>query len=346
MSNVTISVLVVTRNEENYIKELLTKLINQTLNRNQYEIIIVDGQSEDKTLEVIEPILKKNKDFIRVISNPQKTLPPGWNLGIKASRGDYILRVDGHTLVPDDFLENYIHLINRKPEVDCVGGIIVSKGEGFQGEINQYVYSHRFGVGNSKFRTTKDVWEGFVDTVPYGAYKKEVFETVGYFNEHLKRNEDIEFHKRMKDKGGQFYLSTSIQSTYYVRPSLSGLIKKSLGDGVWNIMANRVSPGSLRRRHKAPLYAFSFGVLVTIAAILHPVARWCFMSMILLYLFAAALSTIELAKKNGIKYFVPGIFTFFCLHFFRGFGSFSAHFKKEYWVINQKSQQESDKRFN
>ena len=70
----------------------------------------------------------------------------------------------------------------------------------------------------------------------------EVFEKVGYFNEHLKSNEDIEFHKRMKDKGGQFYLSTSIQSTYYVRPSLTGLIKKSLGDGVWNIMANRVSP--------------------------------------------------------------------------------------------------------
>ena len=330
-----LSVLVVLKNEEDYIEMLLERLGNQSICKSIYEIIIVDGLSTDNTLKLVKQYSEKKKLNITIISNPKQTLPPGWNLGIQAARGDYILRIDGHTLIPEDFLENYLRLIEKQPDVECVGGIIESKGTGFQGTINQYVYSHPFGVGNSKFRTTKDVWEGFVDTVPYGAYKREVFEKVGYFNEDLKRNEDIEFHKRMKDQGMRFFMSTTIRSTYYVRPTLKGLIQKSLGDGTWNIIANQAVPGSLRNRHKAPLFAFVFGLAVLILALFFSPMRWALGGIGLFYLIAAAWASRGIIKESG-KLYIPTIWTFFCLHFFRGFGCFRAYFKKEFWIIRKK----------
>ncbi|MCM2675739.1 glycosyltransferase family 2 protein [Alkalicoccobacillus plakortidis] len=286
---VKITVLIVTKNEERFISELILKLHEQTVNEQDYEIIIIDGMSTDKTVDKVQSFKDINPNLIKLISNPKQTLPLAWNLGIQAARGDYILRIDGHTLIPEDFLENYLKLIEKQPGVECVGGIINSEGTGFQGTINQYVYSHSFGVGNSKFRTIKGVWEGFVDTVPYGAYKREVFEKVGYFNEDLKRNEDIEFHKRMKDQGMRFFMSTSIQSTYYVRLTLKGLIQKSLGDGTWTMIADQSVPGSLRIRHKAPLFAFLIGLAVLLLAVFFAPMRWVLGGVGLLYLAAAKL---------------------------------------------------------
>lgn len=334
-SEKTLSVLLVLRNEGSYISSLLEKLTKQTIDPSKFELIIIDGESKDNTRTIIAGFKQESDYSVKFISNPKQTLPPGWNLGIQAARGDYILRIDGHTLIPEDFLENYLKLIEKQPDVECVGGIIESKGTGFQGTINQYVYSHPFGVGNSKFRTTKDVWEGFVDTVPYGAYKREVFEKVGYFNEDLKRNEDIEFHKRMKDQGMRFFMSTTLRSTYYVRPTLKGLIQKSLGDGTWNIIANQAVPGSLRNRHKAPLFAFVFGLAVLILALFFSPMRWALGGIGLFYFAVAAWASRGIIKESG-KLYIPTIWTFFCLHFFRGFGCFRAYFKKEFWIIRKK----------
>lgn len=319
-----------------YITKLLADLLNQTVDKSLYEIIVIDGLSTDGTIGKVQPYIEAHPEQMKLITNPKQTLPPGWNLGIKEARGDYILRVDGHTSIPANFLENYFKLIEKQPDVECVGGIIESRGRGFQGTINEYVFSHTFGVGNSKFRTTTGVWEGFVDTVPYGAYKREVFEKVGYFTEGLKRNEDIEFHKRMKDQGMRFYLSTTIKSTYYVRPTLKGVIQKSLGDGTWNIIADQSVPGSLRTRHKAPLFAFLLGVLLLIGAVFFQPIRWLFVGAVALYFVLATLASVRLVKQAGLKYLIPTIGTFFCLHFFRGLGCSLAFFKKEFWAFKSK----------
>lgn len=331
-----ITVIIVARNEENYIEGLLKSLYNQTLDKDNYEIIFVDGMSEDNTVNIVNRFIHSYPNRMKLLKNNKKTLPPGWNMGIKAAKGNYILRIDGHTLITEDFLEQYINLIQKQPNVDCVGGIIESKGLGFQGEINEFIYSHPFGVGNSKFRTTKKVWEGFVDTVPYGAYKRSVFEKVGYFNEKLRRNEDIEFHKRMKNLGMEFYMSTSIKSTYYVRSTLKGLIQKSLGDGTWTMIADQSVPGSLRARHKAPLYAFLLGLLILILAIFFVPMRWILAIVGLAYLGAAAWASKTVIRQSGFVSYLYTIGTFFCLHFFRGLGCFKAYFTREFWYFRNK----------
>lgn len=326
-----LTILLVIRNEEAYISRLLDKLLNQKKQGFTMELIVVDGQSTDKTASIVKMYSEKYTE-VRLLENQGKTLPIGWNLGIKHAIGDYILRIDGHTTIPDNFLEQYATIIKENPEADVVGGIIHSRGEGKQGKVNEYVYSHPFGVGNSKFRTLEGKhWKGYVDTVPYGAYKREVFDEVGLFDETLKRNEDIEFHKRMRDAGKTFFLSTSIASTYFVRPTLKGLIDKSLGDGMWNIIANRITPGALGTRHKAPLFAFVMGLIMLIFALFSNYAAICLFVAVGLYTFLNAIASFGYVKKEGIRYWPLCMLTFFILHFFRGFGSFKAFFTAVYW---------------
>ncbi|MBU8596691.1 glycosyltransferase family 2 protein [Shouchella clausii] len=330
------SVLLVLRNEEAYIGRLLEQVLNQQRNGFEIELIVVDGHSTDNTREIVRSYQQKHP-IIKLVDNPKQTLPVGWNLAIKEASGEYVLRIDGHTSIPDDFLLRYAKVIRKQPDADVVGGIIESKGEGTQGCINEYVYSHPFGVGNSKFRTlaSDQVWEGFVDTVPYGAYKRSVFQEVGYFNEQLKRNEDLEFHKRMRTAGKTFFLSTTICSTYYVRSTIGGLIDKSLGDGMWTIVANRVTPGSLGNRHKAPLFAFIAGLALLAASFFHPGFALFFALCVTAYIGASAYASTGFAKKKGWKWLLPCMWTFFCLHFFRGYGSFKAFFTKAYWTAGR-----------
>lgn len=87
-----VSALLVTRNEQAYIKQALMSLINQTYPKDSYEIIIIDGESTDKTLEIVQQIIKQYKTDsfdIRVIKNPKHILASGWNLGIKNARKNH-----------------------------------------------------------------------------------------------------------------------------------------------------------------------------------------------------------------------------------------------------------------
>ncbi|MFS0787790.1 glycosyltransferase family 2 protein [Shouchella sp. 1P09AA] len=333
-----ISVLLVIRNEERYIASLIENLLNQKRKGFTFDLIIVDGESTDKTLDIVNEYVAIGH-AIKVVTNPKKTLPTGWNIGIKEASGAYILRVDGHTSVPNDFLQQYVDCIKQQPDADVVGGIIQSRGVGRQGKVNEYVYSHPFGVGNSKFRTLEGkAWKGYVDTVPYGAYKRSVFSDVGLFDERLKRNEDIEFHKRMRDLGKTFYLSTTIQSTYYVRPTLKGLIDKSLGDGKWNMIANAATPGALGLRHRIPLLAFLTGLVLLIASLFSTAMLLLFSGIVLVYVALNATVSYQCAKENGLTSWLPCIGTFFILHFVRGFASFQAYFSRHYWHIKRTHQ--------
>ncbi|WP_413378314.1 glycosyltransferase [Alkalihalobacillus sp. 1P02AB] len=327
------TVLVVTRNEENYIERLLERLVNQDFPNDNYEILIVDGMSSDNTLQIAKRYKKESSPRVDVFINEKKTLPPGWNIGIKEAKGRYILRIDGHTEVDEGFLIKYEEMIKKEPNATCVGGIIESKGKGFQGEVNEYVYSHPFGVGKSKFRTLKKDWQGYVDTVPYGAYKREIFEEVGYFNEDLKRNEDIEFHKRIQKAGGRFFLSTNIRSTYFVRDSMKGLIEKSFNDGLWSMVANRVTPGSLSKLKLLPLFAFLLGVLLIVLSFFNMMYLYILGGLFILYILLTFVVSIQLSIEKGFKYLGLSMLTFFCLHFFRGLGSFLAFFHRKFWTI-------------
>ncbi|PTM57472.1 glycosyltransferase family 2 protein [Desmospora activa] len=337
------SFLLVVRNEEDYIENLLESILHQDFPHDRYEIIIIDGESTDRTPELVEAFERRYPDRIRSYMNPRKILATGWNIGIQHSRGRYVIRVDGHSQIPRDFLSRTYEVAQRVPEAACVGGVIESRGTGFWGEVNAYVYSHPFGVGNSKFRTTKNKWEGYVDTVPYAAYKREVFEEVGYFDENLKRNEDLEMHARVRRAGGKFFLSTIIRSTYYVRNTLPTLMQKSFADGKWTLVASKRGMGVLRGRHFIPFIVVMATLAFTVASFFSAIAWYTFLTLMGTYTTLLLVSSWGLKKEKGWKYFVPTMVSFFLLHFSRGVGSAAGLMSREYWGNERVYEERYDK---
>jgi glycosyltransferase involved in cell wall biosynthesis len=325
------SFLLVVRNEEDYIENLLEAILNQDFPHDRYEIILIDGESTDRTPELVESFERRYPDRIRSYMNPRKILATGWNIGIQHARGRYVIRVDGHSQIPRNFLSQTYQVAQKIPEAACVGGVIESQGIGFWGEVNAYVYSHPFGVGNSKFRTTKGEWEGFVDTVPYAAYKREIFDEVGYFDERLKRNEDLEMHARIRRTGGRFFLSTLIRSTYYVRNTLPALMKKSFSDGKWTLVASKRGFGVLRGRHFIPMAVVMMSIILTAFSFFSTLIWNIFLTLMGIYGILLLVSSWGLKRQKGWKYFIPAMTSFFLLHFSRGFGSIAGLFSREYW---------------
>lgn len=325
------SILLVVKNEEKYIGSLLDALIQQDFPKQEYEIIIVDGNSTDQTLKIVKQYQSAYPEMISVYHNEKETLPSGWNIGIRHSKGKYVIRLDGHSHIPADFLMRNYEVITKVPEAACVGGVIETRGHGFWGRVNSYVYSHPMGVGNSKFRIAKGNWEGYVDTVPYGAYKRQIFEQVGYFNEHLRRNEDLEMNARIRQIGGTFFLSTRIRSIYFVRDSWYGLMQKSLHDGKWTMIASRQGAGVLRLRHLIPLFVFIMGMLMFIGSFFSRTVLYVFSFLIVLYLLLITASSVSVISRFGLGSFIPTIFTFTTLHISRGAASFFSFFSKHYW---------------
>lgn len=320
-----ISVLLVTRNEKNYIEASLSSLINQTYPKECYEIIVVDGMSTDGTPEMIEQISARyaTEGFeIRLIQNPKKILATGWNIGIKNALGDYVVRIDAHAEAKSDFLQKSVETMQRVDAV-CVGGRLTTKSlEGDKAVISK-VLSSPFGIGNSSFRVSNT--EGYADTAVYGLYKKEIFEQVGYFNEGFVRNQDIEMHGRIKKAGGKFYFNPEIECVYYARNSTKKMMRQAYGNGKWNMVLLKKSGGSLSLRHLVP---FAF-VLYLIASIIggiffHPIWILCG-GVVLLHLLLGLVAGIKKTKK--FTEFIQMPILFILLHLSYGLGYFSGIFK-------------------
>ena len=204
-----VSVLLVTRNEKYYIVDSLMSLVNQTYPKEKFEIIVIDGISDDGTKELIQKIIDEysTEEFsISMIENPKRILASGWNLGIKNAKGEYVVRIDAHAVAPADFIEKNVETMLAVDAV-CVGGKLITKSSDAKGEMISKVLSSPFGVGNSSFRVSDIAC--YSDTAVYGLYQKDIFDKVGYFNEDFVRNQDIELHSRIKKSGGKFYFCRS-----------------------------------------------------------------------------------------------------------------------------------------
>lgn len=313
-----VSALLVTRNEKDYIEVSLMSLINQTYPKDSYEIIVIDGGSTDGTLEVVEKLQDafNSDDFsIKVIPNPKKILATGWNIGIQAAKGEYVVRIDAHATAETDFIERSVETMLRVDAV-CVGGKLTSKSLNGEEDVISYVLSSPFGVGNSSFRVS-DV-EGYVDTAVYGLYRKGIFDTVGYFDEEMVRNQDIEMHNRIKKAGGKFYFNPAIKCTYYTRNTVKKMLKQAYGNGQWNMVLLKRGSGALSIRHLVPFIFVLSLIGALILGFVHPLFWWVGGAVILLHL---VLGVCFAAKKtNKLKQIMLMPVLFFLLHFAYGLG--------------------------
>jgi glycosyltransferase involved in cell wall biosynthesis len=314
-----VSIIIACRNEEKHIMKCLYSLIQQNYPKENFEIIITDGMSTDSTKKIIENFRISNLYHqIIILNNPKKFNSFGFNLGIKKAKGKTIIILGSHSFIDKNFIAKNVEYL-QKIDADCAGGPIETIGESFIGKVISLVLSSPFGVGGAKFRYSQK--EGYVDTVAYGAYKREVFDKIGLFDERLIRNHDIEFNTRLTKNGGKIFMTPKIKSYYHCPDSLIRFVGQGFSNGLWNIYTQKLVPGSLKLRHFVPLF-FVVGLLGSyLISLINSIEIYILYLIIFLYIIASLFFSFKTAKKNGFKYFPLLPFFFFILHVSYGFGS-------------------------
>lgn len=259
-----VSVLIPVYQEEKYIAECIDSLLMQDYPSKDMEWLFLDGGSFDNTLSIIEEYQKSNDCLIKIIHNPYRTAPHAMNIGIQHAKGKYLIRIDAHATYDRDYISKCVRYLGNM-DIDNVGGIAETVGRGRIGIANADILSSVFGVGNSAFRTTKT--SGFVDTVPFGAFRREVFEKVGYFNPNLPRSEDNDINSRIRSAGGKVYLASDIHFRYICRDTFSGLLRQGLYNGNALFLTLRENPSAMGLRHFVPFGFVMSLILLPILAI-------------------------------------------------------------------------------
>lgn len=320
INNIEVSLVIPIYNEEEFIEDCYNSLRENTFPNENIEYIFIDGNSNDQTLKILRKMSSLNSNII-ILENPKKITPIAMNLGIKTARGKYIIRIDAHAKYAPDYIEKCIELL-KKTGADNVGGCIETKPSKntLIAQSISYALSHKFGVGNSDFRTVKEEKES--DTVPFGAFPKDIFEKYGYYNELLVRNQDIELNSRIKKNGGKIILSPSIRCTYFSRGNYKGLWEQNYNNGKWNIFTSFITANALSLRHFIPLIFVLSLIVSSLLTIFIPVYGSLLFALVLgTYILVSLLISVKIASTRGWKYLFIQPFTFLILHFSYGIGS-------------------------
>lgn len=316
MNKSYISVVMPVYNEEKYIENCIESLLLQDYPKNLMEWIFVDGMSSDKTRQLIEKYIKEYPQMIKLLSNPNKTVPYAMNIGIREAKGQFIIRLDAHADYSTDYISKCVYYLETT-DADNVGGVAETKSKGFVGNAIAKMLSSRFGVGNSEFRTNGE--SGYVDTVPFGAFRREVFDKWGGYDERLTRNQDNEMNYRIRKNGGKIFLSSDIKLSYYCRDSIKGISDMAMKNGMWNVITMKLCPGSMGLRHFIPLmFLLSLICLPIVSAFWHPIALLFIAELVLYLILDCAFSA---KKASGIKEFLLLIILFPIFHITYGAGS-------------------------
>jgi succinoglycan biosynthesis protein ExoA len=245
-----VSVVLPVRNEGDHIESCLERLLAQDYPQDRFEILVVDGRSDDDTREVVERVRTRHPAAaLRLLDNPQRTVPPALNIGIRAARGEIIVRMDGHSVPASNYLSACVANLLSSGAAK-VGGLVESKGGTPFGEAVALATGHPFGAGDARYRIGGSPTD--VDTVPFGAFRRATFERVGLFDESLVRNEDYEFNVRLRAAGERVFFDPAIRVEYTPRGSVGALASQYFQYGWWKVETVRRHPRSLRWRQAVP----------------------------------------------------------------------------------------------
>lgn len=329
-----VSVIVPCRNEAESIHTFLNSLLNQDFGGLVWEVIIADGMSIDGTRDVLLRFSKEHP-HVRMIDNPGRIASTGLNACIRAAKGDILIRMDVHTEYKSDYVRRCVEVLKQTNAAN-VGGACVAVQSGYVGRAIAGAFHSPFAVGGAQWHQTD--YEGPVDTVHLGCWRREVLEQAGCFDESLVRNQDDELNLRLTRSGGLIWQSPDIVSWYHPRSSLGGLFQQYFQYGYWKVAVIRKHRMPASWRHLVP-GAFVLGNLVVFAAALLGMAfgrgplSWFTMAGLaadIMYIAALLVASGAVARKTDWRFFPVLPLVFICFHIGYGLGFLSGiwHFSR------------------
>ena len=336
----TVSLCIVAYNEEKSLPLLLEQIKAQSFDKQNTEIVLVDSASDDGTKNIFRKFAEENIESyfsIQVLDNPKRSQASGWNTAISAALGDVIIRLDAHAEIPEDFIEQNINLINSGESV-CGGARPVKiDSPSPKKEMLYLAEASMFGSSPASYRRRSGE-KKYVDSVFHAAYKREVFEKIGGFNESLGRTEDNELHYRVRKAGYRICQGGDVVSYQHIRPTLLSMMKQKFGNGEWIGLTMGVCYQCISTFHFVPflfVLCLFCSLLLLVSAFITGLV-WMAYPFILVFgtyflanimMSVAAIATYP--KKHPLQIFLPAVF--FLLHISYGTGTVVGLLKLPFW---------------
>lgn len=327
----TVSVVLAVRNEERIIEHCLRSLLAQELDEGvKLELLVIDGNSEDGTSGIVKSIAKEHPE-VRLLENKKRVTPVAFNIGIQNAKGDFIAIFGAHNEYDKRYIQVCLNEIQAL-KVDGCSGMVIPKsiGDDAESELCIKIMSSPIGVSGGSFRTRG---AGLAESIPYGVFKKEVFDQVGLYDERLIRNQDNDMNARINRGGFKLYITDKTQAYYHPKNRLRPLLNYAGLTGYWNAKSIKLGSYTLRPMHFVPfffvLYLLSAGVVTGLIAVTSLAPQIFLWALAPLLLYTALLTYFSLRtsfnySSNRYK-FLRAVFLF---HWNYGWGTLKGFLTK------------------
>jgi cellulose synthase/poly-beta-1,6-N-acetylglucosamine synthase-like glycosyltransferase len=310
------SIVIPTYNEQDNITNCLDSIFKQNYDKSLVDVVIVDGQSSDKTISKIKEYQQKFSN-ISLLENPVRKTPTSLNIGIKQAKGEIIVILGAHASLDPDFIyfnNKYLNEMNLK----VTGGTQINIGFNLVQKAIALAMENPFGMGSAPYRWSKK--EQFVDTVVYAAYKRELFDEIGYFEENFSISEDAELNWRIRKAGHKIFFSPNIKSYYHPRRTVPKFIQQMFRYGILRVHMFKKHKSAVKITHIIPpafVVSLATLLILTLVSVLNPIIL---AAVLIGYSLVNLLSVILKTIKENL-HFVPLVsFLIFLLHFSWGLG--------------------------
>jgi glycosyltransferase involved in cell wall biosynthesis len=307
-----VSIVIATYNEEVQILDCLRSIFAAEPFAETFEVLVADGGSTDRTRELVAGFAADHPQ-VRLLDNPGRYAPHGFNTGIRASRGDRIFILGAHSSYDPSYFRLCLETA-RRTGADDTGGWVEFRthGNGLESRLARALGSSPFGIASSPHRR-KVPAEGPSTTAAFGCYKRSVFERFGLYDERLVLNQDLEFNQRILRGGAVIWMNPEIRISYFGREDLARMLRHLWTTGRWNAYTWKLAPHSFSLRHAIPaIFTASLGLpgLGLLALASHQTAA-----------LAAAAVEARRANEPGLAALLPPLFL--AIHAAYGGGTFA-----------------------
>jgi len=316
VDRVEVSIVIATFDEEVQIGACLSSIFEAEPFTETFEVLVADGGSTDHTRDVVRAFAVDHPQ-VRLLDNPGRFAPHGFNTGIRASRGDWIFILGAHSSYDRSYFRLCLETA-RRTGADNTGGWIEFRthSDDFEARLARSVGTSPFGIAASPHRRQVPR-EGPATSAAFGCYPRRVFEKYGLYDERLVLNQDLELNERILAAGGIIWMNPEIRISYYGRERIGVLLKHLFRTGRWNAFTWRAAPHAFRLRHAIPAaFTAALGLpgLGLLALAAHQTGA-----------LAAAVVESRRAREPGLLLALPP--TLLAVHLAYGAGTFAGAFE-------------------
>ena len=235
------SIIIPALNEEKRLPLLLDSLLKQTAQ--DFEVIVVDGGSTDKTEEKAKSYVNNFSDFT-YLKEKLKNVAMSRNFGTRRAKADWLIFFDADVVVDPDFLEK-IGAIIAKWKSDVMTAWNSTKDEGWKGKLMLFLIS----AGIFLIHKIRAIANG-----PCIIIKKELFKKINGFNEKIIVGEDLDLTDRAAKAGGKYDFLINpkvyVSTRRYEKEGIMTSFYKAFSGALYTLFIGPI---------KKPLYEYKMG---------------------------------------------------------------------------------------